>query len=84
MDFGPESYFHRFFVRPSFYLFASHGLFCSLALRILAPKIPESSFQAMILCSIYTLGGVIGIYLSYFSLLRFFPKTLSYLSGGRN
>ena len=84
MDFGPESYFHRFFVQPSFYLFASHGLFCSLALRILAPKIPESSFHAIILCSIYTLGGVIGIYLSYSFLLQFFPKTLSYLSGGRN
>ena len=82
-SFGSESVFARLLTPASFFVYASHFLFCSMALHTIAPKVPDSPFKLMILYSVFIgLGGAI-ILLVFTAGRRFCPRVLSVFSGGR-
>lgn len=82
-NFSPRSFFARFLTPASFFIYASHFLFCSIALHTIAPKIPDAPYKLLILYGVFIgLGGSIILFIFMMG-KRFSPKVLSVFSGGR-
>ena len=82
-NFHSDSFFARYVTPASFFIYASHFLFCSCLLHTLAPHICDSRFKLMILYGVFIgLGGM--VILLFFQLgKRLCPKVMAIISGGR-
>lgn len=72
--------FYNFIVRESFYIYASHALFCTAVLKLLAPRVPESPYKLLILSSAFLVVGLGLIFVSGLVLHKLAPKIYSLLA----
>lgn len=83
LAFQEDTMLYRLITKPSFFVFAAHGLCASTVLRIVVPYIPSSPIHSIILVVLYVIGGCLLIYPAYFICGKWMPKLMSLLLGRR-
>lgn len=82
-SFEVDGTFDKFFVKPSFFIYASHALLGSAMVRIFAPIVPETPCKFFILAAVFLFGGGALICISSMLLSKCFPGIYALLTGGR-